>query len=66
MLNEEVYVHSPLRFEVKEQGHKVYKLNKTLYDLKKVRQDLNGIIDHYLLNDGYNNNNEPSLYIEGN
>ena len=66
VLNEEVYVHPPLGFEVEGQGKKVYKLNKTLYDLKQVPRDLNDIIDHYILNDGYKNNNEPSLYIEGN
>ena len=66
MLDENIYVHPPLGFEVKGQGHKVYKLNKTMYDLNQFLRALNDIIDHYLLKDGFNNNNKPTLYIEGN
>ena len=44
----------------------MYKLNKTLYDFKQVTRDLYDIIDHHLLNDGFNSNNEPTFYIEGN
>jgi hypothetical protein len=34
-LKEEVYVSQPPGFTVKEQEHKVYKLNKALYGLKQ-------------------------------
>jgi hypothetical protein len=67
VLNEEVYFHQPPGFEVKTQEHRVYKLKKSVYGLKKAPRSWYSRIDHYLLKDGFSRiKNEPTLYIKVN
>jgi hypothetical protein len=62
-----VYVHQPPVFDVKTQEHRVYKLNKSLYSLKKALRAWYCRIDHYILKDGFSRReNEPTLYIKVN
>jgi len=49
VLKEEVYVEQPEGFEVKNAGHKVYKLKKALYGLKQAPRAWYSEIDAYLL-----------------
>jgi transposase InsO family protein len=48
VLEEEVYVEQPEGFEVKNAGHKVYKLKKALYGLKQAPRAWYSEIDTYL------------------
>jgi len=48
VLKEEVYVEQPEGFEVKNVGHKVYKLKKALYGLKQSPRAWYSEIDAYL------------------
>jgi hypothetical protein len=65
VLEEEVYVDQPSRFEVKENPSKVYQLKKSLYGLKKSPRAWYNIIDTYLIKSGFSKNqNEPTLYTK--
>nr|GEZ67913.1 retrovirus-related Pol polyprotein from transposon TNT 1-94 [Tanacetum cinerariifolium] len=62
-LEEEIYVEQPQGFEVKDQEHKVYRLNKALYGLKQAPRTWYGKIDGYFIMHGYTRSqNEPTLY----
>jgi hypothetical protein len=65
VLEEEVYVDQPSRFEVKEYPAKVYQLNKAFYGLKKAPRAWYNIIDTYLIKSGFNKSkNETTLYTK--
>jgi hypothetical protein len=67
VLEEEVYVDHPPRFEVKEKPAKVYCLKKFLYGLKKAPIDWYNRIDTYLIKSGFSRSqNEPTLYTKTN
>jgi hypothetical protein len=48
VLDEEVYVEQPEGFEVKNAGHKIYRLRKALYGLKQAPRAWYSEIDKYL------------------
>jgi hypothetical protein len=48
VLEEDVYVERPEGFEVKDTGHKIYKLRKTLYGFKQAPKAWYSEIDEYL------------------
>jgi hypothetical protein len=63
VLEEEVYVDQPHGFEGNEYLTKVYRLNKSLYGLKKAPRAWYKRIDTYLIKSGFNRSqNEPILY----
>lgn len=53
VLNEDVYVHLPQGFVIKEEEMKVYKLNKEHYGLKQAPRAWYGEIDAYFINNGF-------------
>ena len=65
VLMEEVYVEQPLGYEKAGQEHKVYRLKKALYELKKAQRPCYSRIDSYLLENGFEKcEGEPTLYIK--
>ena len=52
-LEEEVYILQPPGFEIKGKEHKVYKLLKALYGLKKASRAWNRLIDNFLGKQGF-------------
>ena len=52
LLNKEVYVNQPPRFEFKVQEHRVYKLKKSLSGLKQSLRAWYSMIDKYLRKQG--------------
>eukprot|EP00253_Pinus_taeda_P006592 PITA_06592 len=60
VLKEEVYVEQPPGYEVEGQEHKVCKLKKTLYGLKKAPRAWYSRIDAYLIENG----NDASLIAD--
>jgi len=65
LLDKEVYVDQPPRYEVKDQEHRVYKLKKALYGLKQAPRAWYSRIDSYLIKNGFNRSeNEPTLYVK--
>ena len=64
VLKEEVYVEQPLGYKVAGEEHKVYKLKRTLYGLKKAPRAWYNRIDSYLMSNGFSKSDgEPTLYI---
>jgi hypothetical protein len=67
VLEEEVYVDEPPKFEVKEQPTKMYRWKKAMYGLKKAPRAWYNIIDTYPIKSGFNRSqNEPTLYTKTN
>ena len=65
ILEEEVYVNQPPRFEIHGQEHKVYNLKNYLYGLKQAPRASYSRMKSYLLNNGFSRcSNEPTLYIK--
>ncbi|KAJ6715423.1 hypothetical protein OIU85_026875 [Salix viminalis] len=63
VLKEEVYVEQPEGFEVKNAGHKVYKLKKALYGLKQAPRAWYSEIDKHLTSCNFKrSNSEATLY----
>ncbi|KAI5312594.1 hypothetical protein L3X38_041767 [Prunus dulcis] len=64
VLDEEVYVEQPEGFELKNAGHKVYKLRKALYGLKQAPRAWYSEIDAYLSMCKFKRSiSEATLYI---
>ena len=65
VLKEEVYVAQPPGYEIEGQEDKVYRLKKSLYELKQTPCAWYNRIDAYLLNNGFNKcDSEPTLYLK--
>ena len=65
VFKKEVYVDQPPEFEVKGKEHKVYKLKKELYRLKKAPRACYNCTNSYFLRHMFNiRNNEPMLYTK--
>jgi hypothetical protein len=65
VLEEQVYVDQPARFEVKEWPTKVYRLKKALYGLKQAPRARYSRIETYLIKRGFKRSqNEPTLYTK--
>ena len=65
VLKEEVYVEQPPSYEVAGNEHKVYRLKRALYGLKKASRAWYSRIDSYLMRNGFSKSNgEPTLYIK--
>eukprot|EP00253_Pinus_taeda_P015873 PITA_15873 len=65
VLMEEVYIEQPLGYEKKGQKHKVCRLKKALYGLKKAAREWYNRIDSYLLENGFDKcEGEPTLDIK--
>ena len=64
-VNGRVYIEQPLGYEKKGQEHKVCRLNKSLYGLKKAPRVWYTMIDSYLLENRFEKcEGEPTLYIK--
>eukprot|EP00253_Pinus_taeda_P030134 PITA_30134 len=67
VLKEEVYIEQPLGYEKKGEEHKVCRLKKVLYGLKKAPRAWYSRIDSYLQENGFEKcEGEPTLYIKEN
>ena len=66
-LEEELNVEQPQGYEVPGQEHKVYRMKKALYGLKKALRAWYSHIDSYLTQNGFHRSEiEPSLYTKVN
>ena len=66
-LEEDVYVEKQQGYEVPRQEHKVYRLKKVLYGLKKAPRAWYSCIDFYLTENGFHKSeSEPTLYTKVN
>lgn len=66
-LTENVYVEQPRGYEIKNEEHKVYKLNKALYGLKQAPQAWFGRIESYFIKEGFGKeDNEQTLFTKVN
>nr|GEV73397.1 putative RNA-directed DNA polymerase [Tanacetum cinerariifolium] len=64
-LQEDVYVQQPQGYVVKNDEHKVYKLQKALYGLKQAPKAWYSRIEAYFINDGFTKSkNEHTLFIK--
>lgn len=64
-LEEDIFVHQRIGFEVEEQIDHVYKLHKALYGLKQAPRAWYDRIDAYLLHCGFKRSkNEATLYVK--
>ena len=64
-IEEEVYVEQPQWYEVPGQEHKLYRLKKELYGLKKAPRAWYSRIDSYLTENGFHKSeSEPTLYTK--
>ena len=64
VLKDEVYVEQPPSYEVAGEEHKVYRLKRALYGLKKTPRAWYNMIDSYLMRNGFSKSNgEPTLFI---
>jgi hypothetical protein len=62
ILEEEIYVQQPPRYEIKGQEDKVYRLKKDLYELKQAPRTWYNKIDSYLISHIFSkSNNEPTF-----
>lgn len=67
ILEEDVYIQQPPRYEIKGQENKVYKLKNALYGLKQAPRAWYSIIDSYLISHGFcKSSSEPTLYTKTN
>eukprot|EP00253_Pinus_taeda_P025797 PITA_25797 len=67
VLKEKVYVEQPSGYEVEGKEHKVYKLKKAFYGLKRAPRAWYNRIDAYLIENGFDKcDGEPTLYIKEN
>ena len=65
VLKEEVYVAQPPRYEITGKEDKVYRLWKSLYELKQAPRAWYSRIDAYLMDNGFDKcDGEPILYIK--
>eukprot|EP00253_Pinus_taeda_P002708 PITA_02708 len=65
VLMEEVYIEQPLGYVKKDQEHKVYRLKKALYGLKKAPRAWYSRIYSYLLENEFEKcEGEPTVYIK--
>ena len=65
ILEEEIYVQKPPRYEVEGKEDKVYKLKKALYGLKKAPTAWYRRIDNYMIKNGFCKSNiGPTLYTK--
>ena len=66
-LTEDVYVEQPRGYEVKDEIHKVYKLNKALYGLKQAPRAWFSRIESYFLREGFRKcDSEQTFFIKTN
>ena len=64
VLNEEVFVEQPCGYEINGNGHKVYKLKKTLYGLKQTPRARYSCIESYFLKEGFETcSREHTLFL---
>ena len=67
ILEEEIYVQQPPRYEVECNEYKVYRLKKSLCGLKQVLRAWYSRIDNYMIKNGFCRSNiEPTLYTKVN
>ena len=66
-MKEDVNVDQPRGYEVKDEIHKVYKLNKALYGLKQAPRAWFSRIEAYFLREGFRKcESEQTLFIKTN
>jgi hypothetical protein len=63
IMEEEVYVQQPSRYEIREHEEKVYRLKKSLYGLKHAPRAWNNWIYFYLIRDGFSRRNKKPTLI---
>jgi hypothetical protein len=64
VIKEEVYIEKPQGFEVGDMKSHVYRLKKTLYELKKFPRSWYGHIDNFMMSLGFTKSKEDSnLYL---
>ena len=65
VLKEEVYMEQPPSYEVVGEEHKVYRLKRALYGLKKAPRAWYNRIDSYLMSNSFSKSDgQPTLYIK--
>jgi hypothetical protein len=65
LVEEEVFLKQPLRFEIKKKEIKVYKLRKSLFGLKNALRTLNKKIDDFLCHMGFDKCiREHGMYVK--
>ena len=67
ILEEEIYVQQPPRYEVGGKEDKVYRLKKVLYGLKQAPRACHSRIDSYVIQNGFCRRSiEPTFYTKVN
>lgn len=65
VLIDEIFVEQPHGYEIKGNEHKVYKLKKTLYGLKKALRAWYSCVEAYFLKEGFERcSHEYTLFVK--